>query len=567
MKIEKKFAFISLLVVSVMLLIAVVPYTTNLSTHRIVAAIGKVQDKQRNLAQLLDYLRDAETGQRGFIITGDGNFLNPYYQAVAEIPFIRKTLDQEPDLSLDEKKAYQQIFHFTDLKLAELDRTIEIRRTQGFEAVKPIVVAGEGKQYMELLRQSIGQEVNYLSIRRDALRADLAVVSQRASYIGAGATLANLIILTLLIFTMMRALKQRQTTATLLKNTAAALSKSMAETSIRNDQMQLSAQMLQALSAISLLEETPSVLSTFCAKLMPDMSGTIFLYRNSRDLLESQASWGKHSVLKEQIEPPDCWALRRGQAHYASGSTDLCCNHYVDGVAPLGGHLCVPLVTQGEVIGLLSLQLLSRLEEGSQSQQELAIGVAEQIALALSNVKLRDTLRRQSIIDPLTGLYNRRYMDETLKRELLRSERKELPLTLIVLDLDHFKQVNDTFGHDAGDAVLKNVAHQVRNSIRDCDVACRFGGEELLVILPECDLHTGIVCAEKIQAAIAALALYHEGRTLGAVTASFGVAAFPSHGHDAARILQAADQALYRAKQAGRNCVIAAEPLRPVAVS
>lgn len=237
---------------------------------------------------------------------------------------------------------------------------------------------------------------------------------------------------------------------------------------------------------------------------------------------------------------------------------DLCYAHYEADTADDVARLCVPLVTQGEVIGLMYLASRGPEKMVFDGQLDVVVRTAEQIALALSNVNLREMLRQQSIIDPLTGLFNRRYLDETLRRELSRAKRKDSGLCTIMLDLDHFKWVNDTIGHDAGDAVLKAVAQVVRNNIRESDLGCRFGGEEIILFLPDCDLATAIQRAEMIRTAIAAINLQIPGGSLGTITASFGVAEFLTDGRDPNSLLHAADQALYRAKQAGRNRVITA---------
>jgi len=225
-------------------------------------------------------------------------------------------------------------------------------------------------------------------------------------------------------------------------------------------------------------------MSIYCARLLPGMSGVIYLFRNSRDLLEKEAQWGTPMGAIDVIGPQDCWALRRGQPHKTVAENDLVCPHYREAAVFPRGALCIPLIAQGEVLGLICFQPL----EGSTSElreELLANTLCEQVSLTLSNIHLREALRQQSIVDPLTGLFNRRYMDETLRRELSRAARKSVPLSLIVLDVDHFKKINDLFGHDAGDAVLRSLALQLKREVREGDVACRFGGEEFVLILCE----------------------------------------------------------------------------------
>jgi diguanylate cyclase (GGDEF)-like protein/PAS domain S-box-containing protein len=172
--------------------------------------------------------------------------------------------------------------------------------------------------------------------------------------------------------------------------------------------------------------------------------------------------------------------------------------------------------------------------------------------------KLEEMLRNQAVRDPLTGLFNRGYLDETLTREIARVVRTSLPLSLVMLDLDHFKRLNDTFGHPAGDDVLRQCARLLMNSVRRDDVACRYGGEELVLILPDMDVERAVERAEHLRAAIGQLAITAGGRSVGAVTASFGVAGFPVHGEGGLALLAAADAALYQAKTRGRDRVVVA---------
>jgi diguanylate cyclase (GGDEF)-like protein len=179
--------------------------------------------------------------------------------------------------------------------------------------------------------------------------------------------------------------------------------------------------------------------------------------------------------------------------------------------------------------------------------------------MAIANLQLRETLRNQSIRDPLTALFNRRYAEETLSRELSRAAREQLPLSLLLLDVDHFKKFNDAYGHETGDEVLKRIAALLRQKTRGGDVASRLGGEELLVLLPGAALGDALNRAEQIRLGVEALELRVSGKVIGPVTISTGVAVFPTHGTDAAELLRSADAALYKAKHLGRNRVVAAE--------
>ena len=218
---------------------------------------------------------------------------------------------------------------------------------------------------------------------------------------------------------------------------------------------------------------------------------------------------------------------------------------------------CLPIIAQGETLGLLYLetQTESALRE---TKQQLAQTLSEQLGLAIANLNLRETLHRQSIRDPLTGLFNRRYLQESFEQAIARSQRTKEPIGVILLDIDHFKSFNDTYGHEFGDQVLQRISDLLTRHCRASDVPCRYGGEEMMLLLPGCSLDITSDRAEALRVAITQEALHYQGQTISSISASFGVAAFPQQGTTASAVIQSADAALYRAKAAGRNCVITA---------
>jgi diguanylate cyclase (GGDEF)-like protein len=220
-------------------------------------------------------------------------------------------------------------------------------------------------------------------------------------------------------------------------------------------------------------------------------------------------------------------------------------------------------MAQSESLGLLYLYRPQPAGEAAtgwiQSREAFGLAIADQLGLAATNLKLRDTLRSQSIRDPLTGLFNRRYMEETLERELKRAERGSTALAVIMLDLDHFKTFNDSFGHEAGDLLLRELGPLLQRTIRQADVACRYGGEEFLLVLPDAPLSAASARAEEIRAEIKRLHVTFRGHAIGAISASMGIATFPEHGRSRQALIGAADAALYRAKNAGRDQVAIAQ--------
>jgi diguanylate cyclase (GGDEF)-like protein len=315
-------------------------------------------------------------------------------------------------------------------------------------------------------------------------------------------------------------------------------------------------EMSDRLQACYTRQQAYAIVSLYMEQLFPDLPGGVFAISESKNFLEEMSSWGKGSSIQKLFSPDDCMALRLGQLYAVGGARcgALCKN--VNRPHP-SQHCCIPMVALGETIGLLHLSS----PEGAkltQSKQELGTTVAKQVALSLANLKLRESLQHQSIRDPLTNLFNRRYMETCLERELRRAQRNDLPLGILMLDLDRFKQFNDTFGHDAGDTVLREIGLFLQKQIRESDIACRYGGEEITLILPEMSLEVCRSRAEKIREGVKHLNIQHRGQSLGVVSFSIGVATFPEHGLTGEAVVEAADAALYRAKREGRDRVICA---------
>ncbi len=311
-------------------------------------------------------------------------------------------------------------------------------------------------------------------------------------------------------------------------------------------------------------DEAYAVIRQGVRRLFPTEPGALAVLGPSSQLLEVAVDWGEErSQSRGVFSPEDCWALRRGDVHYVDDPDEgPICTHLEGGTG--ASYLCVPLMAHGETLGVLHIELspAAANRELLDSQRELAITTGKEIGLALGNLRLRESLRAQSIRDPLTGLFNRRYMSETLERERYRSRRQELSFGVIMIDIDHFKRFNDRHGHEAGDVVLREVGKFLQTRARREDIVCRYGGEEFVVVLSETSLEVTRRRAEELCEEIKQLRLRHDGQVLETLSMSFGVAAFPEHGKFEKDILRAADTALYRAKAGGRDRVEVAEALR-----
>jgi diguanylate cyclase (GGDEF)-like protein/PAS domain S-box-containing protein len=316
-----------------------------------------------------------------------------------------------------------------------------------------------------------------------------------------------------------------------------------------------------ALQSCQKVEEAYKMCPKALCPILGDRPGALFILNASRDIVESVASWNNCSTTETVFRAEDCWGLRRGKPYGGSGAP-LPCSHIRSAKAV--NYLCIPLIAQGETQGVLyiedELSLRASSPQAAQFEQaslyRRATAVAERVSLALANLKLRELLRNQSIRDPLTGLYNRRYLEEALNRELHRAQRAGRLFSLVMLDLDHFKHFNDTFGHQVGDILLKEAAGTIKSRVRAGDLACRFGGEEFALIISEVDTQGTYRCVDNIREAIKHLALHHRGQTLGTITISAGIATYPAHGNNAEDLMRAADDALYRAKKDGRDRIM-----------
>lgn len=314
-------------------------------------------------------------------------------------------------------------------------------------------------------------------------------------------------------------------------------------------EMDLLSEMSSLLQHATDAEEAHRIVEGYGEALLPDIDVAVYALRASRDFLELASTWGTHGP-ESRIPWDGCWGMRRSQIHRSEGTEGAHvpkCGHVQDA----GWHVCIPMSAHGQSSGVVSLSSPSvPFAEDRASLERAGRAVADQLALALTNISLREKLKSLAIRDPLTGLYNRRYLEETVHREFPRAQRKGKGVSVVMLDVDKFKRFNDTHGHQAADEVLSGLGQLMMSSMRKEDVCCRYGGEEFVILIPECEHDDAVVRAEALRAAL-------EASKLG-VTASIGVATWPVHGASWETVLRGADEALYRAKEGGRNQVVSA---------
>ena len=330
-------------------------------------------------------------------------------------------------------------------------------------------------------------------------------------------------------------------------------------------------QMGKILQSCKTVEEFHVVTMRYLEQLFPGDYGAVYLYNESGKFMEAVCMWGKETI-EHGFVPDECWSLRSGHAYTTEGSETLnmLCGH-IGGRALKKSNVqtaCVPMTAQGETIGMFHLRSEQKAdahenmsEKRKFAKEQLVVAAAEHITIALSNLKLQDTLRQQSIHDSLTGLFNRRYMKDTLEREIYRAKRHNIPFGLIMADIDFFKKYNDVYGHDTGDMVLEKIGRLIKMTVRPEDVPCRYGGEEFLIVLPGEDSEGTNKCALRLQEETRRLKISNREKALKGITMSIGISAFPLDGETVELIVKAADNALFKAKENGRDCIVAAEGL------
>jgi len=341
------------------------------------------------------------------------------------------------------------------------------------------------------------------------------------------------------------------------------LTRSIKELEQRNKEMGYFSELYDEFQTCKVDKEIFERTRVYAQKFFPAASGELHIYKASKNFLEPVISWGDLPLRKDLLMPDDCLAMRRSKIYKVEDPrSGILCGHVKDSGRRPRPYLCIPMLTRDGPIGLLHLEFFQPGEteraEGTSIKmpEQLASIFAERVSMALHNMSLSEKLKQQSIRDPLTGLYNRRYMEDSLERDVLRAKRRNDPLGIIMLDLDHFKHFNDTYGHEAGDLMLREVGQFLQANVRQEDIVCRYGGEEFIIVLQGASLEAAHHRAGRLLDLSKNLHIQYHGETLSPITFSMGVACLPDHGTTGGEVIVAADMALFQAKKAGRNRVV-----------
>ncbi|MFN4057919.1 MAG: diguanylate cyclase domain-containing protein [Roseinatronobacter sp.] len=335
---------------------------------------------------------------------------------------------------------------------------------------------------------------------------------------------------------------------------------------LRQSERQLLALTSEWLYSAKSFQELLMVVQRAMHTLIPEADGALYIYNTDRTGLDLATSWGTMPDFAGHIAQDDCWALRRGRAYvYGLKPIEFVCDHVAKPGTP---YFCLPIIAHGETIGLMHI-VFDGFEDGGvmrhmrdqvlRNRWDVSLICAEQISLAVANVRLRQELQDRSNRDSLTGMWNRRWFMDRATRALSGAQQHGQSLSLVMIDVDHFKRFNDQFGHDAGDLVLTELGAILRAHLSDMVLPARLGGEEFVILCPDTGTESARALADAIRAETVALKLAHNGVALPQVTLSCGIASFPTHGNRIDQMMQAADRALYQAKAQGRDRSIVAE--------
>lgn len=548
--------------VALIVLLAVGVFTTTRRYREEQAWLLRAYQTREQILGLAAAVQEAEIDARGYGIAGGGRDLAAYWRTSSRVD---RDLAALSDLTATEPAQMDDVRRLRAAVAEQRKRYEHILadyRAQGPDAARAAIVAlasDRTRPVQAITAAMLDREAQQVA-RRTATGMHHGRLVATATAFALGASL--LLLLAALVSVAREQRRGARSEAALAENSRR-LEFALAAAERAGIALKRLSALAELLQNCRTIEEAVAVMERSLPPLLAGNSGVLALINPSRTTAEARLHWGTlgPALAAAVFAPDDCWALRRSQPHpQADEPAAPLCAHLAHARLDGDFSLCLPLSSQGQVLGVLTLR---GREPFTLEPRQLAMATADQLAIAIANLRLQASLRTESIHDPLTGLFNRRYLEASLPREMVRTERRKGALSVLMFDLDHFKQYNDTEGHAGGDALLSAFGALLTQSCRGGDIPCRFGGEEFTVVLTDTDHAQALARAETIRKATSELVIHFRGGVLPRVTTSIGVSSYPGHGDDVDTLMRAADQALYRAKQLGRNAVASANELAP----
>jgi diguanylate cyclase (GGDEF)-like protein len=381
----------------------------------------------------------------------------------------------------------------------------------------------------------------------------------RSLMAGGGFLIVSLAVVTILFAFLIRDARRRHVLDQQIFNANSQLEVTVLTLQKRAAEAALLTAAREELQLCTTLTQAHQAVVRYTSQLLPSVQAALLIINNSRNMVEIAAVSEGGSKLLDGFPLDACCGLRSGKPRWRKpGKSEVHCAHFIGN--PPENYLCIPLAAHGDTLGILYVECSSPLvaidvERNMESLEELA----EIASMSIAGLNLRARLEHQSIRDGLTDLFNRHFMEISLDREVRRATRNQSPLSILMLDVDHFKKFNDTYGHEAGDCILREVAETFRQSVRAEDIICRYGGEEFVIILPEASQEAALERAEDIRQRVNRLRVRFRSEALREITISIGVASYPQSGSTLEELLRSSDRALYMAKHGGRNQVVMAD--------
>lgn len=485
----------------------------------------------------------AQNGMRGYILTGNLNYLAAYF---TERQKFREVIAAK-------REQLEKIMYGTTKLLdlaAEHEKNMEegvnTYEVSGLDAAIEILKAHAQKKVLRTLDAAIQDENRIIIKNITAAKESLGFSSALYTIFSVLVLIVTAVVSFVQFYIFRKEIAAQMVTRSLLQ--------------AQGREIEMFSHLSETMHAAKSREESYKIIQSYGQSILQGVACVLYVYSHSRDQLRVAACWGDvdEALVPAHFLPDECWGLRRGRLYTGTAiEGQLNCQHHLHDRPR--SYMCVPITAGGQTSGMLYVYADS-LRPGALDGVTLqATAFADQLSQALVNLELRERLQHMATQDSLTGLYNRRVLDDMLIRDLARADRAQHKLSVLMLDIDHFKTLNDTYGHSVGDQVLKQVAGCLSVLARQTDTVCRYGGEEFLMVFPDCDAEQAAVTAEKIRQSVKALKLLTGNLGAPAITISIGIAIYPDHGRAKEDLVKAADNALYQAKRAGRDRVHLAE--------